>query len=98
MTPNVRPRLRMGWLIAAWILAAGGASAAPGTGQLPADLALVPRDGLGFLAIRVAEVAGAVEKLATDDPPLNEMLRSLDEKGLPVSAVERGVDLPDRRR
>src|SRR5262245_65871044 len=85
------PRSLAGLLLAAVLLAAGCASAKPEGDKLPPDLALVPRDATGFLAVRVAEVAGALDKLAKDDPTLRRMLKGLEGKGLAPAGIDRAV-------
>ncbi len=85
-----------GFLVAAMLLAAGKAPAAPGGGKPPPDLALVLRDATGFVAVRVAEVAGALERLGKDDPTLGKMLKHLDGKGLAPAGIERVIAIFQR--
>jgi hypothetical protein len=78
-------------LIAALLLTQAGVTAAAEGQGLPPDLALVPPDAIGFLAVRVADVAGGLEKLAKDDPTLAAMLKAMDEKGMAPAKIERAV-------
>jgi hypothetical protein len=70
-----------------------------GKGSLPADLALVPPDAIGFVSVRLGDVwnsedAADLRKMAKDHPLAGSILKELEEKtGLTLADVERFVVL-----
>ncbi len=98
----MRNEIRFGVAAAAVLLlgAAAGLAQETGSGKLPADLALVPRDGTGFVVVRVADLwkkAEGLRKSAKADPLVAQVLKEIDTYlGVAPQDVERAVVLlPD---
>jgi hypothetical protein len=83
--------MKLAIVAAAGLLVGGSAAPALAAEPLPPDLELVPRDAMGFVAARVSDVAGALEKLLANEPSLSGVLKELDKRGLPASQIERAV-------